>query len=179
MIYAELILGCMTSGKSTEMLRRINRRLLLKANKILYVRPASDTREQITHDHKTTTAETCVVSRLMELAEKALEYDAVFVDEVQFFEDAPEFLIYVEQQECRLQYIVFCGLSGDSERKPWPVVTNLIPLMDNVSFKKALCIDCGDGQEAAFSKCCVEKKDKIMIGNTYRATCRSHFLLQL
>ena len=176
-MYVELILGCMMSGKSTEMLRRMHRRLCLAAHKILYVRPSTDNRHDITHDKKTIMVETCVVTHLMEIVEKAREYDAVFIDEVQFFEDARAFLIHVEERPARLSYLAFSGLSGDSERKPWPVITELIPLVDNMTFKKALCVKCGDGQEASFSKCRVEKGDKILIGDSkmYTPVCRKHF----
>ena len=177
MVYIELIIGCMTSGKTTELLQKINRRLTTKKNKVLYVRPEKDTRAELTHDLKTVDVEICVVDKLMKIREKVFDYDAVFIDEVQFLNDACEFVKYVEQYQKRLQYIAFSGLSGDSERKPWPVVTNLIPLVDNLLFLKALCVECENGQEAAFSKCCVEKKDKVLIGNSevYRATCRHHF----
>lgn len=177
MLYAELILGCMMSGKSSEMMRLMHRHLCLKNKKNLYIRSAFDSRHQMTHDNKTIDIETRVFENLTDAGELALEYDAVFVDETQFFKDAVEFLLFVEQNAKKRMYVVFSGLSGDSERKPWPVITNLIPLMNNIIFKKALCIDCGDGREATFSKCCVEKKDKMLIGNaeTYHAVCRKHF----
>lgn len=176
-VQVELIIGCMMSGKSTELMRRINRFKTIN-KRVLYIRPLCDTREGLTHDGEGVNIVHCSTIELLDIMDEALEYDVVLIDEVQFFGDAVAFLKMIERHVKNNITLIFCGLSGDSERKEWPVVSALIPLSDKLTLKHALCVYCADGTKASYSICCVDKKNKLLIGDSeqYRAVCRAHYL---
>jgi thymidine kinase len=102
-------------------------------------------------------------------------HDVVAIDETHFFDDVYDFLIAMEKSETRKTTIVVMAcLSGDSDRKRWTTMDDVYPLMDEIKHCKAYCVDCGDGTEAPFSKCLVQKNTKELIGNSYKAVCRRH-----
>lgn len=176
-VQVELIIGCMMSGKSTELLRRMCRFKTIN-KRVMYIRPMCDTREGLTHDGEGVNIVHRSTSELLDLVDEVLEYDVALVDEVQFFGDAVPFLKTIEGRAKHNITLIFCGLSGDSERKEWPVVSALIPLSDKLTLKHALCVSCADGTKASYSICCVDKKNKLLIGDSeqYRAVCRAHYL---
>ena len=146
-----LILGPMRAGKSTELLRRIQR-CQAGANKtlkrVLVIIPERDTRcdaaQIVTHD-RDRSAPALRTARLCDVLEQARQQsNTVFVDEVQFFaaDDVYEFALKL----CATHELVFVGLSGRFDLTPWPAVSVLLPLATDVHFLRAVCNRCG--QEA-------------------------------
>ncbi|MCH8853881.1 MAG: thymidine kinase, partial [Planctomycetes bacterium] len=84
----ELITGCMFSGKTTELIDRIN--ALAPGTKIVTLKPAIDDRysntDLVTHNGRTAQART--VEHSNEIAEQAGEAEVVVIDEIHFFDDA-------------------------------------------------------------------------------------------
>jgi thymidine kinase len=100
----------------------------------------------------------------------------VTIDEAQFFPDIIEFLNEVEKREYK-GTIILSALLGDSNRKKWDTMDNVMQMMDSIQFLQAYCAYCKDGTLAPFSKCIVKKDSNILIGgsNEYVSVCRRHF----
>ena len=172
--YLELILGSMYSGKSTELLRRVNQ---LKAigMRCLVINHASDTRVDghhgRTHDGQTFAA--IKTSDILLVNTKG--YDVVAIDEGQFFNSLrAAVMLMVERQDA---HVIVAGLSGDYKRRPFGELLELVPLADDVCFKRALCKGCcHPGRLAAFTKRVSSETDTISVGAEYVPVCRMCYI---
>lgn len=90
--HIELIMGCMFAGKSTELIRKVNK-YQIAGKSVLNVKFQADTRyDKIrisTHNNQGIDA--VGVLKLAELKEVWTNYDVIGIDEGQFFEDIVEF----------------------------------------------------------------------------------------
>jgi thymidine kinase len=173
----ELIIGNMFSGKSSELIRRINREKSIN-KKILVINYAGDNRYSnnsvATHDNLKLN---CLkLERLNDITENMIQqYDSFFIDEGQFFKDLyPNVLRLVDIHN---KHVVVSGLDGDFNRNPFGDITKLIPVCDTLDKLKAYCCKCNNGTSAAFTKKISKSQTVIDIGGTdkYIPVCRYHY----
>jgi thymidine kinase len=174
-----LIIGCMFSGKSTEIMRLIKRYKVLK-KKILIINHKSDQRYATdsisTHDQQQIECE--MVDSLMPIkqTEKYRESHVIVIEEAQFFTDLFDFTTGAADNDHKT--VIVAGLSGDFNRNPFGDIQRLIPHAENITKLSALCVKCGDGTLAHFSKRIdVTNQDQTLVGTTseYIAVCRKHY----
>ena len=117
----EIILGCMYSGKSTELLRRTNRYQAIGKN-ILLINHTNDIRTgDSVKTHRNETENALKITNLMDIFITPNQRTAVFkadvigIDEAQFFGDLHEFVLAMEQYG---KTVIISGLDGDSDRRP-------------------------------------------------------------
>lgn len=143
-----LILGCMWSGKTGELIRRYNRHTI-GGRKCIMIKYKNDTRYDsemvVTHDGIKVNA--IIADCLEQVNDAVQEYDVVCVDEVQFYKDAH---IYADKWANQGKIVEACGLNGTFNRTEFPIISKLIPMAENISFLKAVCINTGN--DATFSK---------------------------
>lgn len=174
-----LIIGCMFSGKSTEIMRLIKRYKILK-KQILIINHITDQRYASssisTHDQQQIECEMAASLTPIKQTEKYRESEVIVVEEAQFFTDLFDFATEAADKEGKT--VIVAGLSGDFNRNPFGDIQRLIPHAENITKLSALCVMCGDGTLAHFSK----RKDKTktsqtLVGTTseYVAVCRHHF----
>lgn len=180
--YLELIIGPMYAGKSTELLRIINRykclnKKIVVINHILNNRYGSS--ELTTHNQEK--YEKCLImSRLASLKNDSIynfnDIDVIIVEELQFFSDA--FEVVIDWCDNHHKIVIVAGLDGDFMRNPFGDVLRLIPHADKVTKLNALCKKCGDGTLAHFTKRKTKNDELTLIGSDaiYEAVCRKHFL---
>lgn len=172
-----IITGPMFSGKSTELIR-VAGRLRSIGKKVLGIVHKIDDRYAegriVTHNGAQWYENIVIADKLEGILVEG--YDAIIVEELQFFHDAFEYIIkWVEE----LGISVICaGLDGDFERKPFGDTLRLIPYADKVIKLNALCKKCGDGTTAHFSRRVIKSDDKVLVGgsSSYEAVCRKHYL---
>jgi thymidine kinase len=177
----ELIIGNMFSGKSSELIRRINReksinKRILVINYHLDNRYSSDSIS--THDN--TQVKCLKVSSLAEIEMSIIEsHDSFFIDEGQFFPDLYSFVCNIVEEHKK--HVVVSALDGDCFRKSFGDIIKLIPICDTVDKLRAYCNKCNDGTYAPFTKK-INHIDTwglvIDIGGSdkYIPVCRKHFL---
>lgn len=169
----ELVVGPMFAGKTTEMLRRVDRAELAQ-KRVVVMKYSHDTRysqdKVSTHDRKMRTAVPCNV--LMPHKELCLQYDVIGIDEGQFFPDVVEFSEELANQG---KTVIVAGLDGDFRRKPFGRVLDLIAKCEFVTKLSAICTETGN--EAPFTKRTVKNDDIEVIGGSemYQAASRSSF----
>lgn len=170
----ELIIGSMYSGKSTELMRRIAR-LKSIGMRCLVINHANDTRVDgdyvQSHDGKKVAA----VKTNDLLLTNIRPYDAIAIDEAQFFNNLKTAVITMV--ETHNKHVIVAGLSGDYQRNAFGEILELVPLADSVEFKRALCAKCcHPGRPASFTKRISDEKDLVSVGGTYMAVCRICYL---
>jgi thymidine kinase len=174
----ELIIGNMFSGKSTELIRRINREKSIH-KKILVINFIDDNRystnEVSTHDQ--TKIECLKLKKLSDLDKNIIKtYDSFFIDEGQFFIDLYQCVIQLVENYKK--HFVVSGLDGDANRNIFGDVIKLIPICDTVDKLHAYCNKCNNGRIAPFTKKINSSDSSVIdIGGTdkYIPVCRYHY----
>jgi len=178
----ELIIGNMFSGKSTELIRRINREQSI-SKRILIINYISDNRyssENVISTHNSLHRESMKIKRISEIEKIIEDYDSIFIDEGQFFEDLGYYVIkFVDFYN---KHVVVSGLDGDSNRNNFGQILDLIPKCDSVDKLSAYCKICNNSTLAPFTKRITGniKSEVIDIGGTdkYIPVCRRHYHLE-
>jgi thymidine kinase len=175
----ELIIGNMFSGKSSELIRRINRERSIN-KKILVINYLGDNRyskDSVT-THDLTKVKCLKLDKLMSLNENIINgYDSFFIDEGQFFPDLYPFVKMVVEK-CN-KHVVVSGLDGDSNRNSFGDIIKLIPISDTVDKLTAYCIRCNNGTLGPFTKKISTSESVVDIGgiDKYLPVCRKHYLV--
>jgi thymidine kinase len=176
--WLEVVCGPMFSGKSEELIRRL-RRAEIAGQRALIVKPRIDDRYDIGHvvSHAGAKMRAVAVSRPEEIVGLAEGYDAVGIDEVQFF--ALEVVGVIERLIERGQRVVVAGLDQDFRGLPFGALPELLCRAELVDKLQAVCHRCGgpatmtqrlvDGYPAPADG------ETIVVGalDSYEARCRS------
>jgi len=170
----DLILGSMFSGKSTELIRRVDR-LVAIGTRCLVVNHTNDTRISgsfvQTHAGKRAVAKKTDDLLLVDVR----PYDAIAIDEAQFFVNLRAAVMLMVEKHGK--HVIVAGLSGDYRRKPFGGILDLVPLADDVQFKRALCARCRHpGRAASFTKRVSGETVLVSVCSEYIAVCRQCYL---
>lgn len=174
----EIILGCMFSGKSTELMRRISSYNAVDIPTLI-MNSMLDTRceDNMMKTHSDQTHNAVKVDRLMTITEDPnfFKLQVIGIDEAQFFPDLVEFVLFAEKYN---KTVIIAGLDGDSNRKPFGQILECIPLCDSVVKLTAMDMVSKDATPAIFSKRIVDESDQIHIGSKgeYVAVSRKNYL---
>jgi thymidine kinase len=176
-----VILGCMFAQKTTELVRMI-RRYRSVGWRVLVVNHSTDIRygKECISSHDSEQESAWMVGQLAEVDQlvRSGEYQAVAVDEGQFFPDLFEYVTAWADQ-CPVNVVV-AGLDGTSQREPFGDMLRLVPHAEEVMRLSALCSRCRDGTKAIYSRRILEGTGSttILVGATesYEPVCRKHFL---
>lgn len=184
-----VIMGCMFAQKTTELVRMI-RRYRSIGYQVLVVNSHRDTRYQeqqgqekgqiVTHDEKK--EEAVMVCRLEEMDKEVRSgcYQAVVIDEGQFFPDLFSCVTRWADEVSGL-HVVVAGLDGTFQREPFGDMLRLIPHAEEVVRLSALCARCRDGTKAVYSRRIQHMESVggvIHVGaaESYEPVCRRHYL---
>lgn len=170
----EVICGSMFSGKTEELIRRLNRAKIAR-QKVEIFKPSVDKRyhaeDVVSHN------ENSIRSTPVNFAEDILllsgNCDVVGIDEVQFFDER---IVSVAQKLANQgRRVILAGLDMDFEGNPFEPMPKLMAVAEYVTKVHAICMKCGD--LAAFSFRLSDSKQKVMLGekDSYEARCRKCF----
>jgi thymidine kinase len=170
----------MFSGKSEELIRRL-RRAEIAGQRVLIVKPVIDNRYDVGHvvSHAGAKMRAATARSGHEVARLAQGYQAVGVDEVQFFDDG-----IVDAIDALVRggaRVVAAGLAQDFRGQPFGAMPTLLCIAEFVDKLEAVCHRCGgpatmtqrlvDGSPAPF------EGETIQVGalDSYEARCRACF----
>jgi thymidine kinase len=173
--WIEVICGCMFSGKTEELIRRLNRALIAK-QKVEIFKPSIDKRY---HDEKIVShSEREIRSTPVNFANDILllsgDCDVVGIDEAQFFDEAiVEVCNTLANQGKR---VIVAGLDMDFEGKPFGPMPYLLAVAEFVTKVHAICAQ--TGELASFSFRLSKNKSQVVLGekDVYEARNRSAFV---
>lgn len=171
----------MFAGKSTEAIRRV-RQFQSDGIPYLVITSIRDTRYDPSGESLRSHSGGSVPATALETLRTVLPTvpfayaKYVVVEEAQFFPDLYE--VVMEMVEKRGKHVVVFGLDGDSERRPFGQVLDLIPVADTYAKLQAECRLCGDGTAAIFTKRFSTVTTQVSVGGeeSYKAVCRKHYL---
>lgn len=180
----ELILGCMYSGKTTELIRLMNRYKSINKN-MLAINYKNDTRygnDNKIYTHNKDGVEALHIDELGVISEKPffeMQYrkaEIIFINEGQFFSTLYDFC--KKAVEVDFKTVIVCGLDGDFRREAFGDMLQLIPIADKVTRLTALCKRCNDGTAGIFTLRTINSSQQTLIGGeeSYIPVCRHHYL---
>jgi thymidine kinase len=145
--WLHVIAGCMSSGKTDELLRLL-RRAQVARRRVLLVRPDIDTRTP--PEFAVSRSEARFPSTVIPLADPwriqalAREQDAdlVGIDEAEFF--AQQIVEVVEALRRSGRHVVATGLNLDFAGRPFGPMPELMARADAVTMLTAICVICGE-----------------------------------
>lgn len=178
--YLKLIIGCMFSGKTTELIKEFDKWNACNF-KCIMINHISDKRysekENETQSHSGIKVNsTNVGDNLMQhfsgstQKDDILSYDVIFINEGQFFTDLYDFVDYLVNSNNKRVYV--CGLDGDFQRKKFGSILDIIPLCDEVKKYTAICGNCKQKYGIFTYRISDEKEQKVIGSSNYMPVCR-------
>jgi thymidine kinase len=172
--WIEVVCGCMFSGKTEELIRRLNRALIAR-QRVEIFKPAIDKRYH--SENIVSHAERAIRSTPVQFANDILllagDCDVVGIDEALFFDES---IVEVCNQLANAgKRVIVAGLDMDYEGKPFGPMPNLLAVAEFVTKVHAICSE--TGELASFSFRLNEENAQVVLGekDKYEARSRKAF----
>ncbi len=170
----EVICGCMFSGKTEELIRRLRRASIAK-QKVEIFKPAVDTRydEEDVVSHNRTAIRSTPVQFASDILLLAGDSDVVGVDEAQFFDE--QIVDVCRKLANSGKRVVVAGLDMDANGEPFGPMPFLLAIAEFVTKLHAICTI--SGSLASFSYKLTNSDKTVELGETdiYEARNRKYF----
>src|SRR5436305_13540690 len=174
--WIEVSAGSMFSGKSEQLIRRLNRaRIALQ--KVQVFKPAIDARYSIEEiaSHSGQKHISVPVSTTAEMLSQIHEdTQVVGIDEGQFFD--PAIIDAVNALARSGKRVIIAGLDQDFMGQPFEPMPQLLSIAEFITKTHAICVKCG--ATANYSQRTVESEELVEVGaaDKYEARCRKCFI---
>ncbi len=174
--WVEVIVGSMFSGKSEELIRRLNRARIAR-QKVQVFKPSIDDRysvEEIASHSGMTHISKPVMTAKELLAQIDDDTEVIGIDEGQFFD--MEIIDAVNDLANNGKRIIIAGLDQDFMGKPFEPMPQLLSIAEFITKTHAICVKCG--ATANYSQRTFESSERVEVGATgkYEARCRKCFI---
>lgn len=139
----EVIAGCMFSGKTEELIRRLKRAKIARLRVEIF-KPSLEQRYDenniVSHDSNAILSTPVPSSsNILLLSHQA---DVIGIDEAQFFDDQLPFVC--ETLAAQGTRVIIAGLDMDYLGKPFGPMPHLLAIADYITKVHAICMHCGD-----------------------------------
>ena len=173
--WIEVICGSMFSGKTEELIRRLNRAKIAR-QKVEIFKPEIDSRynDQAVVSHDAHSILSTPVQSASQILLFVHDVQVVGIDEAQFFDD--ELVPVCNRLANDGMRVIVAGLDMDYLGKPFGPVPSLMATAEYVTKVHAICMKCGD--LAHYSHRIVDNDELILLGEkvTYEPLCRKCYL---
>lgn len=174
--WIEVICGSMFSGKTEELIRRLNRAKIAR-QRIKIFKPALDKRYHIQNivSHNENSIEAVPVHSSSEIISLSGDAEVIGLDEAQFFDDS--IASVCDTLANAGKRVMIAGLDMDYLGRPFGCMPQLMALAEYVTKVHAICMVCGE--VASHSYRLSASNEKVLLGETdlYEARCRRCFNL--
>jgi thymidine kinase len=173
--WLEVICGCMFSGKTEELIRRLNRALIARQPVEIF-KPKTDTRYEQSEvvSHNENSIRSTAVAFAQDILLLSDNCKVIGIDEVQFFD--PEIVTICRTLANNGKRVIVAGLDMDFLGEPFGSMPSLLAMAEYVTKVHAICMQCGS--IASYSYRLSPAKQQVVVGeqDVYEARCRSCFL---
>ena len=172
--WIEVIVGCMFSGKTEELIRRI-RRAQIARQKVAIFKPKIDTR--YSNDHIVSHSEAKLLSTVVESSDEILaraqDAQVVGIDEGQFFDQ--RIVDVAEELANKGKRVIIAGLDQDYRGKPFEPMPQLLAVAEYITKTLAICVVCGNPADR--TQRITPGQERVLVGakEAYEARCRNCF----
>ncbi|MFA6596300.1 MAG: thymidine kinase [Ignavibacteriaceae bacterium] len=174
--WIEVIAGCMFSGKTEELIRRLRRAKIAKQT-VLVFKPKIDTRYSVDEivSHSEQSLPSIIVETPQEILELSKDAQVVGIDEAQFF--SKEIVDVCNQLANEGKRVLVAGLDQDYRGIPFEPMPQLLAVAEYITKTLAICVVCGNPADKTQRK--IISAERVVVGasDIYEARCRKcHYL---
>ncbi len=169
--WIEVIAGCMFSGKTEELIRRLRRAQIARQN-IKIFKPNVDTR--YAHDlivsHSEQSLPSIKLNNINEIIDLSKEAQVIGIDEAQFFSE--EIVTITDRLANEGKRIIIAGLDQDYRGIPFGPMPQLLAIAEYITKTLAICVVCGNPADKTQRKTLSSELVIVGASDIYEARCR-------
>lgn len=174
--WIEVITGCMFSGKTEELIRRLRRAQIAK-QKVKIFKPKIDLRysENSIVSHNEQSLPSILIEDIIEVLDHANDAQVIGIDEAQFFNEG---IVHIcNLLATRGKRVIVAGLDQDYTGKPFEPMPQLLAIAEYITKQHAICVVCGNPADKTQRKTSDSKRVIVGAAEIYEARCRKcHYI---
>jgi thymidine kinase len=174
--WIEVIAGCMFSGKTEELIRRLRRAQIAK-QKVKIFKPKIDVRYSessiVSHNEQSLPSET--IDDINEVLTLCKDAKVIGIDEAQFF--SGDIINVCNQLANDGVRVIVAGLDQDYRGIPFEPMPQLLAIAEYITKSLAICVVCGNPADKTQRK--TTSVERVIVGaaDIYEARCRKcHYI---
>jgi len=174
--WIEVIAGCMFSGKTEELIRRLRRAEIAK-QKVMIFKPKIDTRfsAMAIVSHSDLSLPSLLIEQPDDILQLAEDAQVIGIDEAQFFPMGIVDLCNTLANQGKR--VIIAGLDQDYKGVPFEPMPQLLAIAEYITKTLAICVVCGNPADKTQRK--TYSSERVIVGasDIYEARCRKcHFI---
>lgn len=174
--WIEVIAGCMFSGKTEELIRRLRRSQIARLEVKIF-KPRIDIRYSSSDivSHSEQSLPSILVDNAQEILTLSEEAHVVGIDEAQFF--TPDLVDVCNKLANQGKRVIVAGLDQDYKGIPFEPMPQLLAVAEYITKTLAICVVCGNPADKTQRK--IISTERVLVGaaDSYEARCRKcHYI---
>lgn len=174
--WIEVITGCMFSGKTEELIRRLRRAKIAK-QKVVIFKPNIDTRYSSNSivSHSEQSLPSILIKDVKEILDLVEDAQVIGIDEAQFFSN--DLLDVCNKLADDGKRVIVAGLDMDYKGIPFEPMPQLLSVAEYITKSLAICVVCGNPADRTQRK--THSSERVIVGaaDVYEARCRKcHYI---
>ncbi|HSP87447.1 MAG TPA: thymidine kinase [Ignavibacteriaceae bacterium] len=174
--WIEVIAGCMFSGKTEELIRRLRRAQIAK-QKVKIFKPKIDTRfsNNSIVSHSEQSLPSILIEDINEVIDSAKDSKVIGIDEAQFF--SSDIVKICNSLADNGKRVIVAGLDQDYKGVPFEPMPQLLAIAEYITKTLAICVVCGNPADKTQRKTTSSERVVVGASDIYEARCRKcHFI---
>jgi len=174
--WIEVIAGCMFSGKTEELIRRLRRAQIAK-QKVKIFKPKID--DRYSHEsivsHNEQSLPSVLINDINEIVELSMDAQVIGIDEAQFFDE--KIVSICNDLASNGKRVIVSGLDQDYRGIPFEPMPQLLAIAEYISKQLAICVLCGNPADKTQRKTTSSERVVVGAADIYEARCRKcHYI---
>ncbi|HMU44390.1 MAG TPA: thymidine kinase [Ignavibacteriaceae bacterium] len=174
--WIEVIAGCMFSGKTEELIRRLRRAEIAK-QKVVIFKPKIDNRYSIDSivSHSEQSLPSILIENDKDIIQLSTEAQVIGIDEAQFFSGN---LVNICNSLANAgKRVIVAGLDQDFRGAPFEPMPQLLAIAEYITKTLAICMVCGNPADKTQRKTISSERVVVGAADIYEARCRKcHYI---
>ncbi len=174
--WIEVITGCMFSGKTEELIRRLRRAKIAK-QKVVIFKPIIDTRYSNNSivSHSEQSLPSVLIKDVKEILDLVEDAQVVGIDEAQFFSN--DIISVCNKLADDGKRVIVAGLDMDYRGVPFEPIPQLLSVAEYITKSLAICVECGNPADRTQRKTASSERVIVGAADLYEARCRKcHYI---
>ncbi|MBT8390916.1 MAG: thymidine kinase [Ignavibacteria bacterium] len=174
--WIEVISGCMFSGKTEELIRRLRRAQIAK-QKVKIFKPKID--DRYSHEsivsHNEQSLPSMLIEDVNEIITQSEDAQVIGIDEAQFFNE--NIISICNDLASRGKRVIVSGLDQDYRGVPFEPMPQLLAMAEYITKQLAICVVCGNPADKTQRKTASTERVIVGASDIYEARCRKcHYI---
>lgn len=169
--WIEVIAGCMFSGKTEELIRRLRRAQIAKQNVKIF-KPCIDTRysNDAIVSHSEQSLPSILIKDINDVLNMSGDAQVIGIDEAQFF--STDIVKVCNTLANNGKRVIVAGLDQDYRGIPFEPMPQLLAVAEYITKTLAICVNCGNPADKTQRKTLSSERVVVGAADIYEARCR-------